>query len=99
MTRIHRAKGTRALTLADLKRAAAKYGASVEDDSAPPEYTYQVVAPVGRCWEPELHDLLVRLGRHPRPEDRHEVIAEGIRRMEGYGGTQECAADCDCRDE
>jgi hypothetical protein len=37
-------------TLATLKKAAAKYGATVEDDSATTWKTYQVVAPQGKNW-------------------------------------------------
>jgi hypothetical protein len=87
------------MTTTDLKRAAAKHGGTVEDESGQRWKVYQCVSPEHRRWiEGGVH--AIRVEWEPAQRDatwKDEVIADAIERMNH--GTESCPLDCDCREE
>jgi hypothetical protein len=67
-----------------LKWAAAKVGATVEDDSAGSHICYQVVAPAGKWWVESDGPHLVVATRRGDKLWLAEAIADGVERI-GYG--------------
>lgn len=82
-------------TLANVKKEAAKLGATVEDDSGYGFVTYQVAAPRGKVWacDGSIHWLKVCVNyeadERPTKQDRIDAFTDVLDRMT-YG-----LANCD----
>lgn len=88
-----------ALTMRDVRRVAAKYGATVEDASEGHWVTYHLCAPDGQQWAcAEVHSLTVQWEPRQGPavvrEWRQTLLAGAIRDMEH--GLVACEPDCEC---
>lgn len=81
------------LTLAHVKRAAARFGATVERDDYHDSWALQVVAPAGKVWCEGPHCLKADCFPYDKPEERQAVYADLISRIEF--GVEECnCPDC-----
>lgn len=82
------------MTIRDVKKAAAVFGATVEEDSCGPWKIYQVVAPDGKLWatsgsvhlrfEWRLGDCLTTQAKQDAIKDTIERISFGVMEDEEY---------------
>ena len=86
-------------TLADLKRAARTYGATVDVGDWP--HSADVIAPSGRQWATSgTHSIPVVVGAHGRrapPDWIDAAVTDALDRM--CFGLHDCPPDCDCLSE
>lgn len=88
-----------ALTMRDVRRVAAQYGATVEDASEGHWIRFHLTAPDGQQWAcAEVHSLTIQWEPRQGPavvkQWRQSQFADAIRDME-YGLVP-CEPDCDC---
>ena len=76
------------LTIADLRRAAARVGGTVEDHCSERRAEYQVLAPDGMLWGTtgDIHALVLGWWANERggpewPKEKQEAIADAIERI------------------
>jgi hypothetical protein len=82
------------LTVADLREAAARHGATVEDASLADYVAYRVCAPSGKCWDEGLHVFRVEW-RAGDAAAEQEALRDVLAQMEDYGGLSDCTVpDC-----